>query len=96
MDFLFFVLKKLISVQMKINVGWFLSSRRDENEHKKVKCSGSALRTLHAVSVLTVDLACENIRFSSLFAAGDVSRETSPSAKSEEKRMFSQATVDFD
>ena len=30
-------------------------------------------------------IACENIRFSSLFAAGDVSR------KSEEKRMFSQA-----
>ena len=37
-------------------------------------------------------LACENIRFSSLFAAGDVSRETSSAAKSEEKRMFSQAT----
>jgi len=37
-------------------------------------------------------IACENIRFSSLFAAGDVSRETSPSAKSEEKRMFLQAT----
>ena len=36
-------------------------------------------------------LACENIRFSSLFAAGDVSRETFPAAKSEEKRMFSQA-----
>ena len=38
--------------------------------------------------------ACGNIRFSSLFAAGDVSRvpprETSPSAKSEKKRMFSQ------
>ena len=38
-------------------------------------------------------LACENIRFSSLFAAGNVSRETSPAAKSEEKRMFSQATT---
>ena len=42
-------------------------------------------------------LARENIRFSSLFAAGDVLRgggpphETSPAAKSEEKRMFSQA-----
>ena len=34
-------------------------------------------------------LACENIRFSSLFAAGDVS----PAAKSEEKRMFSQAKI---
>ena len=32
-------------------------------------------------------VACENIRLSSLFAAG----ETSPAAKSEEKRMFSQA-----
>ena len=37
-------------------------------------------------------IACENIHFSSLFAAGDVSRETSPAAKSEEKRMFSQTT----
>ena len=46
-------------------------------------------------------VACENIRFSSLFADRDVSRggtyivpppETSPSAESEEKRMFSQAT----
>ena len=39
-------------------------------------------------------VACENIRFSSLFAAGDdvPPRETSPVAKSEEKRMFSQAT----
>ena len=41
-------------------------------------------------------LARENIRFSSLFAAGGVLRggvpphETSPAAKSEEKRMFSQ------
>ena len=34
-----------------------------------------------------VSVACENIRFSSLFAAGDVA------AKSEEKRMFSQAIV---
>ena len=43
------------------------------------------------VCVLEI-LACENIRFSSLFAAGDVSRGgTSPVAKSEEKRMFSQA-----
>ena len=40
-------------------------------------------------SMSPVPLACENIRFSSLFAAGDVSL----AAKSEEKRMFSQATV---
>ena len=38
-------------------------------------------------------VACENIRFSSLFVAWDVSRGTSPAAKSEEKRMFSQATM---
>ena len=37
-------------------------------------------------------VACENIRFSSLFAAGDVSRNV-PAAKSEEKRMFSQASM---
>ena len=38
-------------------------------------------------------VGCESIRFSSLFAAGDVPpRETSPAAKSEEKRMLSQAT----
>ena len=36
-------------------------------------------------------VACENIRFSPLVVAGDVSRETSPAMKSEEKRMFSQA-----
>ena len=42
-----------------------------------------------------VRLACENIRFSSLLAAWDVSRDMSPAAKSEEKRMFSQATVGY-
>ena len=36
-------------------------------------------------------IACENIRFSSLFVAGDVSREMFPSAKSEEKRILSHA-----
>ena len=36
-------------------------------------------------------VACENIRFSSLVVAGDVSRETSPATKCEDKRMFSQA-----
>ena len=38
-------------------------------------------------------VACENIRFSSLFAAGNVSREKSPAGKSEEKQMFSQANL---
>ena len=48
-------------------------------------------------------IACENIRFSSLWFASSVwnfcrwvadvpPRETSPATKSEEKRMFSQAT----
>ena len=45
------------------------------------------------LTVLT--LACENIRFSSLFVDGNVSRGTSPAAKSEEKRMFSQAILTF-
>ena len=36
-------------------------------------------------------LACENIRFSSLFAAGAFRAERPSAAKSEEKRMFSQA-----
>ena len=35
----------------------------------------------------------ENNRFSSLFAAGGVSRETSSAAKSEEKRLFSQVNI---
>ena len=39
-----------------------------------------------------LDIARENIRFSSLF--GDVSRGTFPATRSEEKRMFSQANVD--
>ena len=45
--------------------------------------------------VYSHNVACENIRFSSLFTAGDVSRGGTPSslaAKSGEKRMFSQAT----
>ena len=59
----------------------------------------SSLRKLYERSTCS-KLACENIRFSSLFAAGGVSRgvtflpsrETFPAAKSEEKRMFSQAS----
>ena len=42
----------------------------------------------YSSSVRTLNVACENIRFSSLFAA-----KTSTAAKSEEKRMFSQATL---
>ena len=43
-------------------------------------------KTLKGLSCLgsqTGIVACKNIRFSSLFAAGDVSRETSPAVKSE-------------
>ena len=60
---------------------------------KKERKEGTVFR-------IDIDIACENIRFSSLFAAGDVSlllvppRETSPAANSEEKRMFSQASID--
>ena len=43
--------------------------------------------------VVHVLVACENIRLSSLFAAGDVSLETSPAAKSEKKQMFSQGSA---
>ena len=46
------------------------------------------------IGAKTFEVACENIRFSSLFAAGDVWRETPPEAKSEEKRIFSQATFE--
>ena len=42
-----------------------------------------------------VSLACENIRFSPRFVDVDVC-ETSPAAKSEEKRMFSQSKVSLD
>ena len=53
----------------------------------------SVFRILQVINVeVDVDVACENIRFSSLFAAGDV--ETSPVAKSGKKRLFSQANVD--
>ena len=41
--------------------------------------------------IVRVNVACENIRFSSFFVAEDVPRETSSATKSEEKRMFSQA-----
>ena len=52
-----------------------------------------ACKKLKIAQIVQVNklLVCGNIRFSSLFAAGDVSRETSPAAKSEEKRMLSQA-----
>ena len=43
--------------------------------------------------IVRVNVACENIRFSSFFVAEDVPRETSSATKSEEKRMFSQARV---
>ena len=39
------------------------------------------------IAKAVIDVACKNIRFSSLFAAGDAT-------KSEEKRMFSQAIID--
>ena len=59
--------------------------------HLKLRCIFEGLSLRKVIR----KLACENIRFSSLFAAGDVSRETSPAAKSEQKRMFSQANYSF-
>ena len=58
-------------------------------------CCFSILQYLSAtaftlISVIVLLLAGENIRFSSLFAAWDVS------AKSEEKRMFSQAILFYE
>ena len=47
------------------------------------------------LAVIRKQLTCENVRFSSLFADGHVSRETFPAAKSEETRMFSQASGTF-
>ena len=59
-------------------------------------CYGLPLRLPYIV-IRCARIACENIRFSSLFAAGEVSpRETSPVAKSKEKRMFSQASARID
>ena len=47
----------------------------------------------HTNSDFVAILACENSRFPSLLASGDLSRETSPAARSEEKRLFSQASA---
>ena len=73
----------------KLNV---ISFDKDDDESCKIFIVNILLSTPQASPAL----ACENIRFSSLFAAGDVSRfpprEMSPAARSEEKRMFSQAT----
>lgn len=41
------------------------------------------------------NLACEYIRFSSFFAAWDVSRETSQRPRARVKRMFSQAKTNL-
>ena len=49
-----------------------------------------SFKYLAAVVTDQGSIACENIPFSSLFVAGDVSRETFPAAKSEEKRMYSE------
>ena len=57
------------------------SHKHDSNQSKAtVICDHKSEKTRSVVT-------CENIRFFSLFAAGDVSRETSPATKSEEKRI---------
>ena len=68
---------------------------RQRNKQKSVMhVENCCFRLIPSFRLLSSDvkvLACENIRFSSLFVAEDVSRETSTATKSEEKRMFSQA-----
>ena len=59
------------------------------NQKKRKRSNKVVMTILHGV----LYLACEKIRFSSLFASEDVSRETSPAANSEEKRIFSQAIL---
>ena len=65
---------------------------RDIHFKKKILPSVCEITHLYIVRS-SLRVACENIRFSSLFVAEDVPRETSSAAKSEEKRMFSQATL---
>ena len=52
---------------------------------------GNLMKRKRVANQPAAGLVCEKIPFPSLFAAGDVSREPSPAAKSEEKRIFSQA-----
>ena len=56
---------------------------------RKTKITWDKKLTTTNIWISLIGIACENIRFSSLFAA----RDTSPSTKSEEKRMFSQAII---
>ena len=56
---------------------------------RKTKITWDKKLTSINIWISLIGIACENIRFSSLFAA----RDTSPSTKSEEKRMFSQAII---
>ena len=73
------MLQRFLTTQLPVDLGkisWLLPYTSGANRNRVLGRYG---------------LACENIRFSPLFAAGDVSRERSPAAKSEEKRMFSQA-----
>ena len=74
-------------------------SRTAENQPMGVQVQNPDLTVRRTVSLLLgtpswakrLRAACENIHCSSLFAAGNVSRETPPAAKSEEKRLFSHS-----
>ena len=68
-----------------------MKSRPIQKRNRGRRGGGGVLYLLLSLLRAVQIIACENIRFSSLFAAGGVSRETSPAAKSEEKRTFSQA-----
>ena len=78
-----------LMIDVHVMVNWQLSEKGICWPVAHDRATGSSFNFLRS------SVACENICFSSLFATGDVSRflraKTSPTAKSEEKRMFSQA-----
>ena len=90
-------------------MNYFNTEIQIEERPYKATCFNS-LDKISKPPIMFVFLACENIRYSSLFVAGEVSRgetsttqrqkfhtdDVSPAAKSGEKLMFSQAIVILD
>ena len=71
-------------------VSFFCRSRCRRRRRRRRRCLSSLIiRKTAGILKAAYEIACENIRFSSLFVAEDVSR-----GGSEEKRMFSQATYE--
>ena len=86
--FIFFKSKTCLSpgYHQQAHYGLFCCTSRNKADRLPISFACLMLGTPSRARRLRV--ACENIRCSSLFAAGNVSRETSPAAKSEEKRLF--------